>query len=71
MRWILISLLGVLALRADEPSALFIEGYAGQRSVAQGEEIALYVSTSAAKYEVEIARLGGMREVVWKKSGIA
>ena len=71
MRWILISLLGILALRADEPSALFIEGYAGQRSVAQGEEIALYVSTSAAKYEVEIARLGGMREVVWKKSGIA
>ena len=50
---------------ADEPRPLFVEGYAGQLSVQPGEEVAFHVSTSAAKFSVEIARVGGKREVVW------
>lgn len=55
---------------AATPPALFIEGYAGLRSVAQGEEVPLHVSTSAAVFEIEVARLGHQREVLWKKSGL-
>jgi hypothetical protein len=53
-----------------EPKALFIEGYAARLSVVQGGEIALHVSTSGATFDVEIARLGSVREVVWKKTGV-
>jgi hypothetical protein len=63
-------LIVVSVLRAADPVALFIEGYAGQRSVAQGEEIPIHVSTTAAKYEIEVARLGAKREVVWKKADV-
>lgn len=63
-------LLAVTSLHAAEPVSLFIEGYAGQRSIAQGEEIPIHVSTTAAKYEIEVARLGAVREVVWKKSDV-
>ncbi len=55
---------------AQESPALFIEGYAGRLSVAQGEEVPLHVSTSAAKFEVEVARLGVAREIVWKKAEV-
>jgi hypothetical protein len=55
---------------ATEPAPLFIEGYAARLSVAQGEEMALHVNTSGPKFDVEIARLGSERVVVWKKSGV-
>ena len=63
-------LLAVTALHGADPVPLFIEGYAGQRSVAQGEEIPVHVSTTAAKFEIEVARLGANREVVWKKGDV-
>lgn len=56
---------------ADEPRPLYIEGYAGQLSYAPGESVALHVSTSAAKFTVEVARLGEQREVVWSKKDVA
>lgn len=61
-------LLVVSSLHAADPVPLFIEGYAGKISLAQGEELPLHVSTTAATFEVEVARLGAKREVVWKKS---
>ncbi len=70
MRRTIALLLAVTSLHAADPVSLFIEGYAGQRSIAQGEEIPIHVSTTAAKYEIEVARLGAMREVVWKKSDV-
>ena len=63
-------LLVASALHGADPVSLFIEGYAGQRSVAQGEEIPIHVSTTAAKFEIEVARLGAAREIVWKKSDV-
>jgi hypothetical protein len=67
----LLSLLLVsAALQAAGPVALFIEGYAGRRSVAQGEEIDVHVSTTAAKFDIEVARLGLDREVVWSRTGV-
>lgn len=70
MRFTIALLLAITSLHAAEPVSLFIEGYAGQRSIAQGEEIPIHVSTTAAKYEIEVARLGAVREVVWKKSDV-
>lgn len=58
-------LLAVASLHAAEPVSLFIEGYAGQRSIVQGGEMPIHVSTTAAKYQIEVARLGAVREVVW------
>jgi hypothetical protein len=59
-----------IANGAQEPVPLYIEGYAGQVSVAQGEELPLHVSTTAAKFEVEVARLGAERTIVWRKGDI-
>jgi hypothetical protein len=55
---------------ASDPAPFFIEGYASQLSVAQGEEIGLHVSTSEEKYDIEITRLGAERVVVWQKAGV-
>ncbi len=63
-------LLVVAPLYAAEPVSLFIEGYAGQTSVAQGEALPVHVSTSAAKFEIEVARLGATRAVVWKQADL-
>lgn len=70
MRRTLALILVFSSLRAADPAPLFIEGYASLRSVAQGEEIPVHVSTTAAKYEIEVARLGAQREVRWKKSDV-
>jgi len=58
------------AVRAESPVALFIEGYSSKTSVAQGEAVGLCVSTSAAKFDIEVARLGLQRAVVWKQVGV-
>jgi hypothetical protein len=70
MHRIFACLLAISFLHAADPVPLFIEGYAGQRSVAQGEAIPVHVSTTAAKFEIEVARLGAKREVMWKKSDV-
>lgn len=54
----------VVAEDASDPRPLFLEGYAGQVSYRPGEEVALHVSTSAAKFRIEVARLGARPEVV-------
>jgi hypothetical protein len=53
-----------------EPPPLFVEGYAGRVSYQPGEEASLHISTSAAAYSLEIARIGVAREVVMTKSGL-
>ncbi len=55
----------------EPPAGLFVEGYAGKTSVVQGEAVGLHVSCSAAVFEVEVARLGAVREVVWSKANVA
>jgi hypothetical protein len=63
--------LGAAALPAAEPDAdFFIEGYAGKVSLTQGEEVPLHITTSEPACEIEVARLGAKREVVWQKSGV-
>src|SRR5262249_24122153 len=43
------------------------EGYTDKLSYAPGEEIAFHISTEAAKYRLEVARVGAERVVVWKQ----
>ncbi len=57
--------IGLPGVRAQEPRALFIEGYAGAVSYAPGDEVTLHVSTSAAQYSVQVHRWGAARELVW------
>jgi hypothetical protein len=53
-----------------EPRPLYIEAYTDQVSYAPGEEVGLCVSTSAAKYSLEVARVGAKREVVLSKGDL-
>ena len=72
--WLLVVglLTGRTPARADvPPRPLFVEGYAGRVSHAPGETLDLHVSTSAARFSVEIARVGARREVVWSTNGVA
>ena len=71
-------LLASLAISRDsaaadttDPRPLSIEGYAGKVSYVAGDELSLHVSTTAPTFTVEIARLGGQREVVFTDSEIA
>jgi hypothetical protein len=60
---------------ADEPQpatrALSIEGYADQLSYAPGDTVELHVSTTAAKWSLEIARLGAKTETAFSKQDLA
>jgi len=55
---------------AAEGAPFYVEGYAGQLSVAPGEDIGFHVSTSAPKFSAEIARVGATLERVWNKNDI-
>jgi hypothetical protein len=59
------------AFQPSDAKPLFVEGYAGRISYAPGEDLTLHVSTSAATFEVEIARVGAKREVVWTGKSVA
>ena len=55
---------------SDEAPSLFIEGYAGQLSVAPGEDVTFHVSTGASKFDAEITRLGAENVSVWSQKDI-
>jgi len=55
---------------AEDVAPLFVEGYAGQLSVAPGEEAVFHLSTTASKIAVEITRLGATNETVWRRSDV-
>ena len=65
-----LSFSSIALAHTDVPASLFVEGYVGQVSYAQGEEVDLHVSTPAAKYSVEIARIGAEKKVMWSKDGL-
>ena len=60
----------VAQTNADK-ATLIIEGYADQLSVQAGEQIGFHISTNAATYAIEIARVGAVREPVWSQANLA
>jgi hypothetical protein len=48
-----------------------IEAYGWPQSVAPGEPVALHVSTDGPSFDVEVARDGASRDVVWSTTGVA
>jgi hypothetical protein len=48
-----------------------LEAYCFPRSALPGESLPLHVSTDAGTFEVEVAREGAERTVVWRAAGIA
>jgi hypothetical protein len=58
------------AFAGGPPPSLFVEGYTNRLSYVPGEEVAFHISTSAKQFEVEIARVGAEREVVWTKDKV-
>jgi hypothetical protein len=47
-----------------------LDGYTDQLSYQPGEEVAFHISTQAANYDLEIARLGAERVVVWQRQNL-
>ena len=64
-------LLIAFAAQAAELRPLFVEGYPARTSVVQGGELPLHVSTTAAKFDVQVTRVGAERQLVWSKVGVA
>ena len=62
---------GGSALAIDAERSLYIEGYSGRVSYAPGDAAEFHISTTSAKYDLEIARVGAKREVVFVKKAIA
>jgi hypothetical protein len=60
----------VPALPDDAPVPLTIEGYTDRLSYRPGEEVAFHLSTTAARYAMEISRLGAEAEVVHRESDL-
>src|SRR5262249_9396341 len=58
-------------LAADAPQQEVLEGYAGRLSYEPGDKLDLRISTTARDYSIEIARVGGTREIVWTKERVA
>ncbi len=54
----------------DAGRSLYIEGYAGDISYAPGDQLELHVSTTSPTWDLEIARIGKDREVVFQKAKI-
>lgn len=52
------------------PTPPLVEGYTDQVSYVAGDVVELHTSSAAAAYDVEVARLGLNREVVWSKKGV-
>ncbi len=48
-----------------------IDGYADRLSYAVGDLVSLCCSTTAERLSVEVARVGGSREIVWRDADIA
>lgn len=61
------------AVWADQrlPDGPFVFGYAGQISVAAGEEIGLHLSSSQSAVDVVIERVGQNRQRVWQREAVA
>ncbi|MCB1091934.1 MAG: hypothetical protein KDL87_10405, partial [Verrucomicrobiae bacterium] len=66
----LLALFGQRADAIDEGRSLYIEGYPGDISYAPGEEAAFHISTTSPTYDLEIARIGKERTVVFSKNQI-
>jgi hypothetical protein len=49
---------------------VILEGYCWPFSVARGERVDLMVSTDRGAFDVEIAREGAEREIVWRAEGV-
>lgn len=59
-----------IARAIDEGRSLYIEGYPGDISYAPGDEAAFHISTTSPVYDIEIARLGVERKIVFEKKKI-
>src|SRR5215831_3121237 len=67
---LIIKLVGTDQDRLTRPGDRGLFCYTDQLSYRPGEQVRFHTSTSAARYSIEIARVGARREVVWTRSGI-
>jgi hypothetical protein len=67
---LIVKLVGTDNDRLTRPGDRGLWCYTDQLSYRPGEEVRFHVSTSAARFAMEIARVGARREVVWSRSGI-
>lgn len=61
---LLVQRLTIIGTDAQMPRPLFIEGYAGRLSYPPDHEAELHISTSAARFAIEIHRIGATNVLV-------
>jgi len=59
---------GMNSVIAREP---YVAGYPDRLSYLPGEKVSFACSTSAREFSAEIARVGGQRQIVWERKGLA
>ncbi len=64
------ALVASAALGQPKPVTPPVEGYTDQVSYAPGDTVKLHTSTAAETFDVEVARIGAKREVVWSEKGV-
>ena len=67
---LLLKLVGLDQDRLARPGDRGLWAYTDRLSYQPGDEVRFHTSTSAARYAIEIARVGAAREVVWTRSGL-
>src|SRR5262245_55481104 len=67
---LIIKLVGTLNDPMTRPGDHGLWCYTDRLSYRPGEEVRFHTSTSAARYSMEIARVGARREVLWTRSGL-
>ena len=59
---------GMNSMIAREP---YLAGYPDRLSYLPGEEVSFACSTNASEFSAEIARVGGQRQIMWERKGLA
>lgn len=65
------SLVAASAFGQPKPAPAIVEGYTDQLTYAPGDTVKLHTSTDAVTFDVEVARLGPKRQVVWSEKGVS
>jgi hypothetical protein len=61
----------IFTMKSQAGHEPYLVGYPDRLSYLPGEEVSFACSTNAREFSAEIARIGGRRQIVWERSGLA
>jgi len=61
----------ILSINGQVRNEPYLAGYPDRLSYLPGEEVSFACSTDARQFSAEVARVGGHRQIVWERQGLA